>query len=736
MKVKRLLAAAITAVVALTSVLPVSAIDYGKEYENKPSGTYDVKFKDVPRNNWAFEYIGEMQKRGIINGYPDGKYYPDNYVERCEFAKIMVGAAGLRTGDASGEYFADVKYNDWFYEYVETAKEYLTGYKSFGQNYFRPNNYALREDIAVALVKLKGYDTKNTNQNILQTMFSDYDSISESAKPYVATAVDRGLVSGYDDGTFKGQDSITRAEAAAMLWRAYQYGNDNKTTEVSDNSNNSQTLGDADNNKTDDTKNDKKTDTNTDKKTDTNTDKKTDTKKNDNNTLTESKDDGKSYAVTTLAKATINDSLTDMTIDDNDTVYYINRKDNSLYKVAAKSGAGAKKLTSLSKLTYTETETRQETRTVKKKVEKVSSQSADEGAAIALAAVEDEDKSNDTSVTNNNESNKDKDDVTLDNGEMADDDKKDENLGEEDKDNQNGTDDKKKSDSKDSADSDKSDSKDENTDKDTNKDADKDKDSEKPKEPEYEYIDVEETVDVEVPIAKYSDYYAQQVYYEPTSDKVWLIGYFKNKTNEQGQEGSDKFWMTLNANDLKEVITKSSWYDSYEEREIIIGSLPNGQIVTRYDNDIYCIYLLNQDTWKYSDFQALGRQWYANNIWSAIQSENNLFMLSGRYNELYTYNFTSKSFDEYETEFELTADKLASGNNCFYFWDIKGGKIVAFNVKNERFKNFKIDAEKDIQLKDNGYITANGLAMMRVTSNENFVFADKDSATIRLLYKK
>lgn len=723
MKVKRLLAAAITAFVALTSVLPVSAIDYGKEYENKPSGTYDVKFKDVPRNNWAFEYIGEMQKRGIINGYPDGKYYPDNYVERCEFAKIMVGAAGLRTGDASGEYFADVKYNDWFYEYVETAKEYLTGYKSFGQNYFRPNNYALREDIAVALVKLKGYDTKNTDQNILQTMFSDYDSISESAKPYVATAVDRGLVSGYDDGTFKGQDSITRAEAAAMLWRAYQYGNDNKTTEVSDNSNNSQTLGDADNNKTDDTKNDKKTDTNTDKKTDT--------KKNDNNTLTESKDDGKSYAVTTLAKATINDSLTDMTIDDNDTVYYINRKDNSLYKVAAKSGADAKKLTSLSKLTYTETETRQETRTVKKKVEKVSSQSTDEGAAIALAAVEDEDKSNDTTVTNNNESDKDKDDVTLDNGEMADDDKKDENLGEEDKDNQNGTDDKKESDSKDSTDSDKSDSKDENTNKDTNKDADKDKDSEKPKEPEYEYIDVEETVEVEVPIAKYSDYYAQQVYYEPTSDKVWLIGYFKNKTNEQGQEGSDKFWMTLNANDLKEVIVKGNFYPySGTSGEFVIGSLPNGQIVTitDYSSDTY---LINQTTWEYSRIYTK----YAYDSLSAIQSENNLFMLN-RYKRLYTYNFTSKSFDEYKTEFELTADKLASGNNCFYFWDIKGGKIVAFNVKNERFKNFKIDAEKDIQLRDNGYITANGLAMMRVTSNENFVFADKDSAAIRLLYKK
>jgi hypothetical protein len=111
-------------------------------------------------------------------------------------------------------------------------------------------------------------------------------------------------------------------------------------------------------------------------------------------------------------------------------------------------------------------------------------------------------------------------------------------------------------------------------------------------------------------------------------------------------------------------------------------------------------------------------------------------MLDGDYKKIYIYNFTSKSCDEYKTEFKLTADKLASGNNCFYFWNIKGGKIVAFNVKNERFKNFKIDAGKDIQLKDNGYITANGLAMMRVTSNENFVFADKDSAAIRLLYKK
>ena len=124
--------------------------------------------------------------------------------------------------------------------------------------------------------------------------------------------------------------------------------------------------------------------------------------------MTESKDSGKSYAVVTLAKATINDSITDMTIDDSDNLYYINRKDNSLYKVAAKSGASAKKLTSLSKLTYTETETREETRTVKKKVEK------------ALAESDDKDDVNDEVDIND----------------------EDENLGEEDKDNSDDINDK------------------------------------------------------------------------------------------------------------------------------------------------------------------------------------------------------------------------------------------------------------------------------------------------------
>ena len=64
---------------------------------------------------------------------------------------------------------------------------------------------ALREDIAVALVKLKGYDTAGYDESVLTTMFSDAYSISAAARPYAATAVQRGLVSGYEDDTLRGQ---------------------------------------------------------------------------------------------------------------------------------------------------------------------------------------------------------------------------------------------------------------------------------------------------------------------------------------------------------------------------------------------------------------------------------------------------------------------------------------------------------------------------------------------------
>lgn len=230
MNIKKVLFNTIVTVVIFANLMqPLSfAINYGEELQNQPNKYDSRTFSDVPESYWAFPYIEEMVSRGVLSGYPDGKFYPDNTITRAEFAKMIVICSGVLLSHDSNQYFSDVPESYWAFPYVSAARFYLTGYSTPYGDYYYPTQNALREDIAIALVKIKGYSIFGADESILTTMFSDSLSISANARPYVAIAVERGLVSGYDDSTFRGQSSITRAEAAAMLWRAYQYGNDNK----------------------------------------------------------------------------------------------------------------------------------------------------------------------------------------------------------------------------------------------------------------------------------------------------------------------------------------------------------------------------------------------------------------------------------------------------------------------------------------------------------------------------
>ena len=152
------------------------------------------QFNDVPSTHWAYTCISDMTERGVVSGYPDGKFYPNNDVTRAEFARIMASASGIQISKPSGKDFEDVATNAWYAPYVHAAYPYLSGYSISGRNYYMPDTPAIREDIAVALVKLKGYSIENANESVLTTLFTDVKSISADARKYVAVAVERGLV--------------------------------------------------------------------------------------------------------------------------------------------------------------------------------------------------------------------------------------------------------------------------------------------------------------------------------------------------------------------------------------------------------------------------------------------------------------------------------------------------------------------------------------------------------------
>ncbi|SEO65647.1 S-layer homology domain-containing protein [Paenibacillus sp. OV219] len=209
---------------------PSDPNNYGSDIDPNYNSVGESPFTDITNQYWAFSAIQDLVTRSVISGYPDGKFRPERVVTRAEFAKIMVLAAGLDPVKVDKSTFSDIKSTDWEAPFVEAAKPYLNAYKlTNGKLVFKPDAPATREDVAVAIVKLKGYNkTKMPDRTIIQAMFKDYNSISSYAKDYVALAVENNLVSGFPDETFRAQQAVTRAQAASMLWRAYQYGDENK----------------------------------------------------------------------------------------------------------------------------------------------------------------------------------------------------------------------------------------------------------------------------------------------------------------------------------------------------------------------------------------------------------------------------------------------------------------------------------------------------------------------------
>ncbi len=185
-------------------------------------------FSDVPRTHWAYKEITAMAEKGIIKGYEDGKFRPNNHITRAEFAKIMIAAAGIDINKRDlKQTFEDVPEWHWAFYYVEYAKPYLTGYKSGSRYTYKPDQYAVREDIAVALVRLLGYDRNHKPDLSVVSRFKDDDKISPALRPYIAISIQTELMKGYN-GYFRPQDEITRAEAASLLYRALLDKNDDE----------------------------------------------------------------------------------------------------------------------------------------------------------------------------------------------------------------------------------------------------------------------------------------------------------------------------------------------------------------------------------------------------------------------------------------------------------------------------------------------------------------------------
>lgn len=179
---------------------------------------FAATFPDVPENHQNFAAIEYLKSAGIINGYPNGTFGPDNAINRAEATKIIDNAFEVRT---DGEYeilFPDVLSTAWYFPFVMGAREagLINGYND---GKFRPvNTVNLAE--AMKILLLAGNPQMPTEMPTGDNAKTFNDVPSDAwYLPYMAYGKDNNILMADDDGNITPWQDMTRGKFAEIVYR-------------------------------------------------------------------------------------------------------------------------------------------------------------------------------------------------------------------------------------------------------------------------------------------------------------------------------------------------------------------------------------------------------------------------------------------------------------------------------------------------------------------------------------
>jgi len=195
----------------------VKAVDAaGNESVQSPTVTFttgkNVSFTDID-NHWAKEYILKAAEEGIMNGYADGTFRPEQNVTRAQAASILVRSLGLTTKEHAP--FTDIASYD-----VGTQSEIAAAYayglvKGTGEK-FNPGQPVTRAQLALMINRAYEHQLKQPYAVKGKAPFSDIASYNEETKRAITMLYEQGIVIG-SEGKFSPEAPTKRSHAAKIF---------------------------------------------------------------------------------------------------------------------------------------------------------------------------------------------------------------------------------------------------------------------------------------------------------------------------------------------------------------------------------------------------------------------------------------------------------------------------------------------------------------------------------------
>ncbi|NJM96383.1 MAG: S-layer homology domain-containing protein [Phormidesmis sp. RL_2_1] len=177
-----------------------------------------LRFDDVPDNYWAKPYIDALTSRGLMSGFAEGDFQPEQAVTRAQIATVVANTFDL-TAEKENLEFSDVQGDYWARESIgEVVKGgFMTG---FPNGTFEPNTPVTRAQAFTTLVTGLKVATPNNVQAAL-SRYTDANAIPNWANEKVAAATASSFVVNYPNlEQLNPNKPTTRAELAVMIYQA------------------------------------------------------------------------------------------------------------------------------------------------------------------------------------------------------------------------------------------------------------------------------------------------------------------------------------------------------------------------------------------------------------------------------------------------------------------------------------------------------------------------------------
>ena len=187
--------------------------------ENKAQEINKNIFDDIDDVEWAKEAIVYLAERKIINGVGGGRFAPNDFVTRAEMAKMIAGVF-LTEFDGGENPFSDVSESDWSCEYIKKAYSagVISGYEDGS---FRPNDAITRQDAAVMLYRAaKQFNIEFYAE--LTKYFADEGEFADYAAEAISNMYNMGFINGVGENKFAPNEKTTRAQTAKIIYAMIQ----------------------------------------------------------------------------------------------------------------------------------------------------------------------------------------------------------------------------------------------------------------------------------------------------------------------------------------------------------------------------------------------------------------------------------------------------------------------------------------------------------------------------------